>query len=149
MAGLSLTATTAFANSNTDVKVLDVHDNYNNRTVYTKTPVNTCTTVNVPIYQQQKQSSTADVLFGAIIGGVVGNQFGGGAGKDALTALGAIAGADVVAKDRKKQAVIVGYQQQQQCTTTYDKQRSVITEYVNSVITFEYEGQVYKTVFVK
>ncbi len=32
-------------------------------------------------------------LGGAVVGGVIGNQFGGGSGKDALTVIGAIAGA--------------------------------------------------------
>ena len=39
----------------------------------------------VPIYGSVKngQASTGDTILGAVIGGVVGNQFGGGKGKDA------------------------------------------------------------------
>lgn len=43
----------------------------------------------------QALKGNGDALFGAIIGGVVGNQFGGGKGKDAATALGAIIGSNM------------------------------------------------------
>ena len=43
----------------------------------------------------QALKGNGDALFGAIIGGVVGNQFGGGKGKDAATALGAIIGSNI------------------------------------------------------
>ena len=46
----------------------------------------------------QGNASTGDVLAGAIIGGVIGNQFGKGKGNDAATVLGAIIGADTQIK---------------------------------------------------
>lgn len=36
-----------------------------------------------------------ETLLGAVVGGVVGNQFGGGTGKEVATAVGAVAGAGI------------------------------------------------------
>ena len=57
-----------------------------------------CRMNEVPIYGRSGQASTGDTVFGAIIGGALGNQVGGGSGKDAMTVLGAIIGADVANK---------------------------------------------------
>ena len=51
--------------------------------------VQACATT--PEQQRQVGCAGADVT-GALIGGAVGNQFGGGSGKDILTAGGAVAG---------------------------------------------------------
>lgn len=51
------------------------------------------------ISQQQIIESEAkgwQTLLGAVVGGVIGNQFGGGTGKEVATAIGAVAGAGVV-----------------------------------------------------
>lgn len=45
---------------------------------------------------KQSQSNGWETLLGATIGGLVGNQFGGGTGKEVATAVGALAGAAVV-----------------------------------------------------
>ncbi|MEF1175195.1 glycine zipper 2TM domain-containing protein, partial [Vibrio sinaloensis] len=41
------------------------------------------------------QGSGWETLLGAVVGGVIGNQFGDGRGKEVATAVGAIAGAGV------------------------------------------------------
>ncbi|HIF5668881.1 TPA: glycine zipper 2TM domain-containing protein [Vibrio parahaemolyticus] len=43
----------------------------------------------------QSKSNGSKTLLGATIGGLVGNQFGGGTGKEVATAVGALAGAAV------------------------------------------------------
>ncbi|MGF1753712.1 glycine zipper 2TM domain-containing protein [Vibrio makurazakiensis] len=43
----------------------------------------------------QSQGSGWETLLGAAVGGLVGNQFGGGTGKEVATAVGAVAGAGV------------------------------------------------------
>ncbi len=51
------------------------------------------------ISQQEIMRSQAEgwkTLLGATIGGLVGNQFGGGTGKEVATAIGAVAGAVIV-----------------------------------------------------
>ncbi|EKM31336.1 glycine zipper 2TM domain protein [Vibrio harveyi] len=45
---------------------------------------------------KQSQSNGWETLLGATIGGLVGNQFGGGTGREVATAVGALAGASVV-----------------------------------------------------
>jgi uncharacterized protein YcfJ len=56
------------------------------------------------------KSSGVGVVGGAVVGGVVGHQFGGGSGKTAMTALGAVGGAvagNEVEKNMKKYTVWV------------------------------------------
>ena len=98
-----------------------VNDHY--KTVIEQTPyrVEVCKDV-----QLQGQASTGDTIFGAIIGGAIGNQFGGGKGKDAATILGAILGADFANKKGGQQK-IVGYKQVEQCEVTYEKTYQTIT----------------------
>ena len=102
-----------------------------------------CKIVEVPIYGGRKQASTADAFVGAIIGGAIGNQFGGGSGKDAATVLGAIIGADVANK-KGSQEQIIGYRQEQVCqnVTFYETQE----ELKNYTIRYEWRGIVGKTV---
>ena len=80
----------------------------------------TCSEVDVPIYSNTGKAQTGEVLGGAIIGGILGNQVGGGKGKDAATILGAILGADFANKKGGQQK-IVGYKKVEQCEVTYEK----------------------------
>ena len=116
-----------------------VQDHY--KTVIEQNPyrVEVCKDVRI-----QGQASTGDTLFGALIGGAIGNQFGGGKGKDAATILGAIVGADVANKNGKKPG---GTQRQCQIETRYEEtQREV---YSHSTVTFVSDGQQYNVKFQK
>jgi uncharacterized protein YcfJ len=99
-----------------------------------------CSYEQVPVYGRTGggQASVFDKLGGAIIGGAIGNQFGAGSGKDAMTVLGAIAGADVAGRqmDRGSNGV-VGYRQQEVCNnvTRYDRRQETVYDY--STITFD------------
>lgn len=88
--------------------VIDVFPLYDN--VQVSVPVEECYNVRVP----GRSASTGDVLAGAIVGGVIGNQFGSGSGKDAMTILGAIVGADSVNKQSSQSYV------EQRCDTYYE-----------------------------
>jgi uncharacterized protein YcfJ len=128
---LLVLATPAFAET--------VNDHY--KTVIEQNPysVEVCKDVRI-----QGQSSTGDTLFGAIIGGAIGNQFGGGKGKDAATILGAIVGADVANKNTSKPG---DTQRQCQVETRYEEtQREV---YSHSTATFYSDGQQYTVKFIK
>ena len=82
-------------------------------------PVEECGMVKVPIYGVvDRPASGGEVLSGAVIGGVIGNQFGKGSGNDAMTVLGAILGGST-ANQRKQERVIVGYDEKHQCRTVY------------------------------
>ena len=100
-----LLSTTANANT-TRIQVETVSSTAITQQVVQKTPSQQCSIVDVPIYSTQNNASTGDVLFGAIVGGVIGNQFGKGKGNDA-------------ANKKKSSQTIVGYKQVQQCNTIF------------------------------
>ncbi len=56
----------------------------------------------------ESKASGWDTLLGATIGGLVGNQFGGGRGKEVATVVGAVAGASI-AHNRAEQQYSVEY----------------------------------------
>jgi uncharacterized protein YcfJ len=131
-------------------RVVNVQDFYKNVTTRVPQYKTVCENVEVPIYGTvQGQASTGDTIVGAIIGGAIGNQFGSGSGKDAMTVLGAITGADVANKRGGKQQVITGYRQEQRCSnhTTYFTE--TLEKYSHSVITFEQDGKTYRVQFEK
>lgn len=109
----AITATAAYSdNSNQSYAVITaVHPMYVNHT--TQHYENVCRSVEVPVYSGGANPSSADVLTGAIIGGAIGNQFGNGNGKDVMTMLGAIIGA----QSAKPSHSIVGYKIEHRCET--------------------------------
>jgi uncharacterized protein YcfJ len=94
-----------------------------------------CNEVDVPIYGNTGKAQTGEVLGGAIIGGILGNQVGGGKGKDAATLLGAILGADFANK-KGGTKTIVGYKRTTVCedTPTYEIEERQV--YSHSTIRF-------------
>ena len=127
------------AQSQTDfATVIHVKPNYQN--VQVPRHRNECQTVEVPIYSNVGgQASTGDTIFGALIGGALGNQVGGGKGKDAMTVLGAIIGADVANKRAATgQQQIVGYRQEENCRkiSFYETHERL----KNYRITYEFNG---------
>ena len=149
---LSMFGSVAFAgDTKIPSKVIDMQETYT--TQVKNVPSQQCQTVDVPIYgtRQTGGASTGDAVVGAIIGGVIGNQFGNGKGKDAMTVLGAIAGADMANKKGRTETVIVGYKQQQQCSTVYEnqkvsvRQKNIVTVETNSGDRFQFNtNQWYK-----
>ena len=97
--------------------VTAVEDIYQTRIV--ETPEQSCGVVDVPIYGNVGGgASTGDVLKGAILGGIIGNNIKGENGGGAAGAvIGGILGAE---KGKSKQG-IVGYKQEHRCSTTYVK----------------------------
>lgn len=141
---MSMFGSAAFANQRIQATVVDMQETY--RDVVKQVPVESCSVVDVPIYKEVVTgggASTGDVLAGAIIGGVIGNQFGNGSGKDAMTVLGAIVGADSANKKGNRETVIVGYRQQQQCSTVYEN-KNVSVRGDNVVTVRSDDGNEYK-----
>ena len=85
-------------------------------------------------------------LAGAIVGAAIGRQFGDGSGRDALTLLGATAGA-AVANDRALRrrgegSVTIVHEPVESCTTEYRREReSVITGYW---VDYRYRGRSFR-----
>ncbi len=98
-------------------RITAVEDVYQTRIV--ETPEQTCRVVDVPIYGNVGNApSTGDVLTGAIIGGIIGNNL---KGEDGGGAAGAVLGGILGAEKSKNRQGIVGYRQEHQCSTTYVK----------------------------
>lgn len=82
----------------------------------------------------QGGASDRDKLVGAIFGGIVGNQFGGGDGKKAMTAAGALLGASMADEDNKNGKVV----RKEVCETRYKERR--VNELSHYLVTYEYNG---------
>lgn len=123
-----------------------ITDHFRNDVVSTPFYVTECVNVDVPVYGSAPKT-TGDAVAGAIIGGIIGNQFGSGNGKDAMTVLGAIAGADAATRNNRNQ--IVGYRTERQCSevTRYKDER--VRRYSHSTATFVVDGKRYTVDFVK
>ena len=137
IAALVLTSTTAFAGN---VDRPNVYDHY--KTVVDQTPyqVETCRQVTT----QHGGASTSDVFVGAVIGGILGNQVGGGSGKDAATILGAILGADHVNKNNQSHSTTGTH-----CSYETRYNETVREVYSHSTITFMVDGKGYSLDFIK
>jgi len=121
-----------------------VTDHFRNVTRNIPTTERVCETVNVPIYSSG--GSTGNTIAGAIIGGAIGNQFGNGSGRDAMTVLGAIVGADVANRSAQNNSVI-GYRQEQRCdnVTTYVSSQERV--YSHSTISWRENGRTFTLQF--
>ena len=87
-------------------------------------------------------NSITPLILGGILGGVVGNQFGGGSGQDLLTVGGAILGASVGYDTSKRQGG-GGYRTETEtrCEVSYREHHE---EYVDGYrVTYVYNGQTY------
>ena len=100
-----------------------------------------------PNYRQvyrNNDSYTAPIL-GAIVGGVVGNRFGGGSGKTALTVAGSLLGAsianDVTRNDGSYRVREV--RGERRCEVT--ERHETHDEIVGYDVTYRYKGHVYRT----
>ena len=90
--------------------------------------------------QQSGDGSATNELFGAVIGGAIGNKFGEGDGKDAMTLFGALMGASI-ANDAEKKANTTGKKviSQEVCET---KVRQVIEKRLSHyLVTVDYAGR--------
>jgi len=133
---LSMFGSAAFANQVT-ATVVDMRETY--RDAVKQVPVQSCQTIDVPIYKEVVTgggASGGDVLGGMIIGGLLGK---GVSGDDKGAAAGAILGGMVAAdKKQQRETVIVGYRQQQQCSTVYEQQQVSVRG--DNVVTVELDN---------
>lgn len=131
---LSMFGSVAFAENKIKATVVDMSESY--RDVIKEVPVENCQVVEVPVYKEVTTgggASGGDVLGGMIVGGLLGK---GASGNDKGAAVGAIIGGMVAAdKKQKKETVIVGYKQQQQCSTVYERKQVSVRQ--KNIVTFE------------
>ncbi len=85
-------------------------------------------------------------MLGALIGGAIGHQIGGGRGQDAATVAGAAIGGKVghdVYKDDHKPETIEHVNYKQRCKTVNDYRTETKTD--GYAVTYEYQGKIYDT----
>ena len=116
----------AFADAAYDVKgkIVDIQPIFTK--VSQQVPTQQC-------YEEDRYVGGGSTAAGAIIGGAIGNQFGEGDGKTAMTVLGAILGADTANRNANGHVERVTV-----CDTVYAEQAgTVVNEYE---ITYDVDG---------
>lgn len=117
------------------------------RIPYTET---VCNIVDVPIYGNTSSNTTAqDIIGGALIGGIIGHQFGDGNQRKDNRNAGAILGGIIGANKNQKQEGIVGYRQEEQCRNITRYSESSEDVYSHSTVSFYHNGQQYTLRFKK
>ena len=98
------------------------------------------------VHQGTGDGSATNEIIGAIFGGAIGNQFGEGDGKDAMTLAGMFLGASLAHDDELAQGpgVITT-----KCYIETRYQESVHKVYSHSTLTFRINGKKYRVDFVK
>lgn len=126
---------TTVANAETrQATITSIQPNY--ETVYSNVPSTQCRDVEVPVFGQGNGVNTEGAIIGGLLGGVVGNQFGGGSGKDAMTGIGAITGAIIGGNSGNR--VVTGYRVERQCTEVMTRQEQ--RQIRNYTITYQWNG---------
>jgi uncharacterized protein YcfJ len=100
-------------------------------TFTTSTPFESCTTHKVWV----QDSNIGNQLFGALLGGAIGNQFGGGNGKTIATGAGAVIGSQLAAGDPNQGH----FERKQVCETKYKTSTETVTSGYD--VTFKLNGQ--------
>jgi len=135
---LSMSATAA-----TSVQNGVVTDNY--KTIIKQIPYR------VEVCQDRVQpagdGSATNELVGALFGGAIGNSFGKGDGKDAMTLFGALMGASLAHDDELKNNP--GTKTVTVCDVQTRYEESTSKSYSHSTITFSSNGRKYSLDFVK
>ncbi len=102
-----------------------------------------------PARYQSARRDRAPAVLGAIVGGVIGNQFGGGHGRDAATAAGALLGYHAVRDDQRRYGG--GYVSGGREYTRYENRCTTQTDYVRDEtvtgydVTYRFGGKTYRT----
>ena len=97
--------------------------------------------------QPAGDGSATNELVGALFGGAIGNSFGKGDGKDAMTLFGALMGASLAHDDELKKNP--GTRTVTVCDVQTRYEESVTKVYSHSTLSFRAKGKEYKVDFVK
>lgn len=126
IAAITIIPTIAFASFSDQARITDITSKYNYKVV--SEPYQDCQIKDV--YTSGPTNST-NKLAGGILGGVIGNQFGGGDGKKALTIAGALLGASMSGNGEE----LSRGETREVCTTRYrEKEIRMLSHYDVTVI---------------
>lgn len=98
-----------------------------------------CYDVRVPEYHENGREKGAfglNVITGAVIGGLIGNQFGSGDGNTAMTALGVIGGAGQAIQRNRREA----YRMERRCEGTSQNQHASEPIVSHYLVTYVFNG---------
>ena len=112
-------------------------------TVRVTQPQRQCREVRVRHGGGLRTDSYTPVVAGAIVGGVIGNQFGRGRGKNAMTVAGAVLGATVGRDFRKRRPAGRRYVIEERCEwvdSIHERE-----ELVGYDVVYEYQGKQFQT----
>ncbi len=97
-----------------------------------------------PVYHRGGSDSAVPMITGAIIGGAIGNQFGRGHGRDAMTVAGMLLGGAIGNDMGRQNSYGRGYQSmERRCTV--DNHYTTRQEVVGYRVKYRYNGQVHWT----
>ncbi|MEN7344296.1 MAG: glycine zipper 2TM domain-containing protein [Pseudomonadota bacterium] len=110
------------------------------RTVRVEVPVRECYEQPVT-YETRRRGNAGRTIAGGIIGGLIGNQFGDGRGRDAMTVLGTVIGASAANADQPRGQSETRLERY--CETRYEyEERDRVEGYR---VTYRYKGETYTT----
>ena len=98
---------------------------------------------------QNGDGSATNEIMGAILGGAIGNQFGEGDGKDAMTLAGILLGASLAHDDEIANNQTGGYTTRTKCYIERRYDESTRKVYSHSTLTFNIKGKKYRVDFTK
>lgn len=146
--GLLISAPSAFAGHGRDsgwdyAKVVRADPVY--RSIRVREPRQVCH--EEPVTERVVHRGHADhgaVLFGAVVGGVIGHQFGGGHGRDAATAAGAVIGANHAARHTYHDGHVTERTvYETRCETVRHARHEQVLDGYD--VTYKYHGRLYHT----
>ena len=106
-------------------------------------PQRQCREVRVRHGKGMRSNSYTPVVAGAIVGGVIGNQFGRGRGKDAMTVAGAVLGASVGRDFKQRRPAGRRYVTEERCEwvdSIHERE-----DLVGYDVIYEYRGREFQT----
>jgi len=112
------------------------------RSVRVATPQRLCSPRTYRQGMDQQQSYTTTIA-GSILGGIVGNQFGGGSGKKIMTVAGAVLGGSVGRDLRNQPSNRPHYNRGEECHVSNRYHHEERIDGYN--VTYKYQGQTYTT----
>lgn len=122
---MSILSTAAYAQSYAEGTIVDVQTIYGSNSY--NVPKRICSDVDVPVYRNGNNSN--NIITGAIIGGVIGHQFGKGDQRKDNRNAGAIIGGLIGSQNQNGN--VVQYRRETQCRTEYQRQEeSFISHYI-------------------
>ena len=101
------------------------------------------------VRQGTGDGSATNEIIGAIFGGAIGNQFGEGDGKDAMTLAGILLGASLAHDDEIANNQTGGYTTRTKCYIERRYDESTRKVYSHSTLTFNIKGKKYRVDFTK